>query len=165
MFGKETKLVLRYSEIIEVSKSINSIYVKTLAGLEFTFGFLFSVNETYNLVEQLSKMAMQKKIQDPESPSYDHDSMSFHKLSKNVTKRSFLLRDLTNRQQSDEYRMFFRLPQTEMLDGSIKANLWTPYNKRYVGGYIFLSQNFLCFKSDVKRLVSLVIPLRIIYVS
>lgn len=165
MFGKETKIVLRYSEITDINKSANSIYIKTQNGVEVSFGFLFNVSETFNLIEQLSKMAMQKMIQDPESPSFEHDPIAFRKLSKNVSKKSFLLRDLTARQQSDEYRMMFRLPQTENLDGLIKAKLWTPYNKRYVSGCIYLSQNFMCFKSDVKGLISLVVPLRIIYVS
>lgn len=122
MFGKETKIVLRYSEIVDISKSVKSIYIKTQNGMEFTFGLLFNVDETYKLIEQLNKMAMQKLIQDPESPIYDHDPMSFRKLSKNVAKRSFLLRDLETRQKSDEYRMFFRLPRTEILDGMIKGD-------------------------------------------
>lgn len=162
MFGKETKFILRYSDITEISRTGNSIYVKTLNNLEYTFGLLFSVNETYNLIEQLSKIAMQKLIKDPESPSYDHDPIVFRKLSKNVPTKSYLLRDLTTRQHSEEYRRVFRLPATEILDGKIKANLWLPYKKRYANGNIFLSQNFMCFNSDVPGLVSLVIPLRII---
>lgn len=48
---------------------------------------------------------------------------------------------------------------------SFLADLWTPYAKRFSSGNIFLSPNFLCFRSDVKGLVNLVIPLRIIRVS
>jgi len=70
-------------------------------------------------------MAMQKMIQDPDnSPiDYEHDPIIYRKLSKNITtsKKSFLLRDLTVRQQSDEYRIYFRLPQSEILDGKIKG--------------------------------------------
>lgn len=138
--------------------------MKTLNNLEYTFGLLFSVQETYNLIEQLSKMAMQKLITDPDSPSYDHDPSVFRRLSKSVPTKSYLLRDLTTRQHSEEYRSTFRLPATEILDGKIKANLWLPYNKRYANGNIYLSQNFMCFSSDVRGLVYLVIPLRIIQV-
>lgn len=139
--------------------------MKTLKNLDYTFGLLFSANETYNLIEQLSKMAMQKLIKDPESPSYEHDpTVQFRKSSRNVPSKSYLLRDLTTRQQSEEYRRVFRLPATEILDGKIKANIWLPYNKRYANGNIFLSQNFMCFSSDVPGLVYLVIPLRIIQV-
>lgn len=186
MFGKETKFMLRYekifhirslyhrlyhsmfnrySDITDITRSSNSIYVKTLNNLDYTFGFLFSVNETYNLIEQLSKMAMQKLIKDPDSPSYDHDPTVFRKLTRNVPIKSYLLRDLTTRQHSEEYRRVFRLPATEILDGKIKANLWLPYTKRYANGNIFLSQNFMCFSSDVPGLVYLVIPLRMIQVS
>lgn len=156
--------VIRYCDITEISRTGNSIYVKTLNNLEYTFGLMFSVNETYNLIEQLSKFAMQKLIKDPESPSYDHDPIIFRKLSKNVPAKSYLLRDLTTRQHSEEYRRIFRLPATEILDGKIKASLWLSYKKRYANGSIFLSQNFMCFNSDVQGLVSLVIPLRIIQV-
>uniref|UniRef100_A0A6B2EBH3 Putative gtpase-activating protein gyp2 n=1 Tax=Phlebotomus kandelakii TaxID=1109342 RepID=A0A6B2EBH3_9DIPT len=160
IFGKETKLVLSYTEITDISRATNSIYIRTQNNSEYTFGLLFSPSETHNLIEQLSKMAMQKMIQDPESPQFDHDPVLSRKLSKNVSKKSFLLRDLTTRQHSDEYRMFFRLPLTEVLDGTIKGNMWTPYNKKYAPGCIYLSQNFLCFRSDTKRLVSIVICLR-----
>lgn len=157
--------LLRYSDITEISRSGNSIYVKTLNNLDYTFGLLFSVNETYMLIEQLSKMAMQNLIKDPESPTYDHNPTMFRKLSKNVTSKSYLLRDLTTRQHSEEYRRVFRLPATEILDGKIKANLWLPYKKRYANGSIFLSQNFMCFSSDVRGLVYLVIPLKMIQVN
>lgn len=70
--------------------------------------------------------------------------------SKNVPKKpSFLKRDLDARAHSEAYRLQFRLPGIEKLDGSIDATLWTPYNKRYVWGKIFLSQNYLCFESRV----------------
>jgi len=64
-------------------------------------------------------------------------------------KPSFLKRDLDARAHSETYRLQFRLPGTEKLDGSIDATLWTPYNKRYVWGKIYLSQNYLCFESRV----------------
>lgn len=156
---------IRYSDITDITRSGNSIYVKTLNNLEYTFGLLFSVNETYNLIEQLSKIAMQKLIKDPDSPSYEHDPIVMRRLPKNAPTKSHLLRDLTTRQHSEDYRRVFRLPATEILDGKIKANLWLPYTKRYANGNIFLSQNFMCFSSDVRGLVYLVIPLRIIQVE
>ena len=76
---------------------------------------------------------------------------SIHFLcSKNVPKKpSFLKRDLDARAHSEAYRLLFRLPATEKLDGSTSATLWTPYNKRHVWGLMFLSQNYLCFESRV----------------
>lgn len=75
--------------------------------------------------------------------------------SKNVPKKpSFLKRDLDARAHSEAYRIQFRLPAVEKLDGSIDATIWTPYNKRHVWGKIFLSQNYLCFESRVSRFAS-----------
>lgn len=77
-------------------------------------------------------------------------------FSKNVPKKpSFLKRDLDARAHSEAYRLQFRLPGNEKLDGSIDATLWTPYNKRYAWGKIFLSQNYLCFESRVNILIIL----------
>lgn len=122
LMGSETKLVIRYAEIIDLSKASKFIYVKTLDNVDYSFGLFFNTGETFNLIEQLSKMAMQKKIHDPESPLYDqHHSIINQKLKKNPSNKSFLYRDLTTRQLSDEYRMYFRLPQTEILDGQIKG--------------------------------------------
>lgn len=133
MLGKETKLLLRYSDITDISRSRNSINIRTLNRLEYSFGILFAAAEIHNVIEQLSKMAMQKLIQDPDSPTFDGGAAMLpdgsgagvanpRKLTQNPSsKKSYLLRDLNARQQSDEYRIFFRLPQSEVLDGTIKG--------------------------------------------
>lgn len=160
LLGKETKLAMRFSEIIDIQKYSNLIYITTSDNKQYTFA-IFRINEAYKLIEHLNKIAMQQMIQDNESPVLDQDVIkTFHKLDKKPSKRPTLVRDLIARQKSEEYRMFFRLPQSEILDGQIKANLWTPYCKRYVSGNIFLSPNFFCFKSDVKDYVNVVIPLK-----
>ena len=46
-------------------------------------------------------------------------------------------------------RNSFRLPSTERLDGDIDCALWTPYNKRYTFGRIYISANYVCFASNV----------------
>lgn len=143
-----------------MSRGANSITLCTKNNKSFTFGLLFSGTETYNLIEQLSKMAMQKMIYSPNSSA---------ELEPNAGPSSaikpFLLRDFTARQHTDEYRTFFRLPRSEILDGMVKANLWLHHNKRHASGTIYLSQNFLCFKSQIEGWVSLVIPLKNIRVS
>jgi len=36
-----------------------------------------------------------------------------------------------------------------MLDGNVVCSLWTPYNKRHVKGKLYLSNNYICFTSEV----------------
>ncbi|XP_058461120.1 TBC1 domain family member 9 [Malaya genurostris] len=159
IFGAESKLRFRYTELSDIRKSGNMITIKTTGNKEYTFAFLYSPSEPHNLIEQMSKLTMQKLIQDPERPIVNHDPLVGRKMEKNVSQKTVLLRDLTTRQLSDEYRTHFRLPLTEILDGRITASLWTSYSKKHVNGMIYLSQNYLCFKSDVYGLVGLVIPL------
>lgn len=155
--------------MIEIKRMTNSINIKTIHGQSYTFGLLFSPQQTFDLIEELNKIAMKNIIQDPDTPTYEEqaeDQQLLGKLiNKSSSKTSFLMRDLTLRQLSDEFRKFFRLPQKEILDGTIKASLWLPYTKRNASGSIYLSQNFMCFKSDVRDLVSLVIPLKLIQVN
>ena len=75
-------------------------------------------------------------------------------------KASFLKRDLDARKDSEVYRARFCLPGNEKLDGKVECFLWTPFNKKYRFGQLFLSSNFACFSSHVPKLVSLVIPLK-----
>lgn len=83
--------------------------------------------------------------------SFNEDKDLINKLSKNVPKKaSFLKRDLDARAQSEAYRLMFRLPATEKLDGLTDCTLFTPYNKKHVAGRLFLSQNYICFESRVR---------------
>lgn len=85
--------------------------------------------------------------------SFNEDRDLINKLSKNVPKKaSFLKRDLDARAHSEAYRLMFRLPSSEKLDGLIECTLFTPYNKKHVAGRLFLSQNYICFESRVSHL-------------
>ncbi|XP_030570382.1 TBC1 domain family member 9 isoform X2 [Drosophila novamexicana] len=162
MLNQEIKLIIRFAELEDISRSGNTIYLKTTNNMTYNFTLMFNMNEAHVLIEQLNKMAIQKLIHDPESPVVDHDPSNFARLGAKTSKKSVLLRDLTARQKSEEFRVYFRLPQTEIIDGKIKADIWTPYSKRFNAGYIYLSPNFFCFRSDVKDLVSVVIPMKTI---
>lgn len=165
MLSQEVKRIIRFAELEDISRSGSTIYLKTTNNMTYNFTILFNPNEAHSLIEQLNKMAIQKLIHDPESPVVDHDPSNFTRFGAKASKKPVLLRDLTARQKSEEFRVYFRLPQTEIIDGKIKADIWTPYSKRFHSGCIYLSPNFFCFRSDVKDLVSLVIPMKTIKVS
>lgn len=113
-------------------------------------------NETYVLMEQLANLAMKQLIADDGS-SFKVDSNLMSKLAKNVPKKpSFLKRDLDARALSESYRISFRLPADEKLDGTLPCTLWTPYNKQHVWGKMFLSNNYICFESRVSEVVFLI---------
>ncbi|KAK0082083.1 hypothetical protein PV325_011101 [Microctonus aethiopoides] len=164
ILAKETKLIVRWADIVELNKTNSivfpdSIRIVTRDNKEHYFSMFLRKSETYSLMEQLTNIAMKRLID--EKSGFNEDRELLNKLSKNVPKKpSFLKRDLDARAHSEAYRLQFRLPGNEKLDGSIDATLWTPYNKRHVWGKIYLSQNYLCFESRVRQLVSLVIPLR-----
>jgi len=158
MLGQEIKRIIRFAELEDISRNANTIYLKTTNNMTYNFTMLFNASEAHQLIEQLNKMAIQQLIHDPDSPVVDHDTSNFARLGAKTSKKPVLLRDLTARQKSEEFRIYFRLPQSEIIDGKIKANIWTPYSKRFNSGFIYLSPNFFCFRSDVKDLVSVVIP-------
>lgn len=163
ILGRETKLVISWTDITELDKTNSLLFPDSIRVAtrerEHYFSMFLHKSETFMLMEQLTNLAMKQLID--EKGGFNEDRDLLNKLSKNVPKKpSFLKRDLDARAHSEAYRLLFRLPAAEKLDGSTDATLWTPYNKRHVWGRMFLSQNYLCFESRVKNLVSVVIPLR-----
>ncbi|XP_049823440.1 TBC1 domain family member 9 [Aethina tumida] len=166
ILGLDTKVCIRWSEVTELNEKNSLVFPDSIKiatrEKEYYFTMFLNRNETYTLMQQLVDLAMKRLIDDKKSFSEDKELLN--KLSKNVPKKpSFLKRDLDARAKSEAYRLMFRLPNTEKLDGLIDCTLMTPYNKKHVAGRLFLSQNYICFESRVKAQVSLVVPLR--YVS
>ncbi|KAL1491524.1 hypothetical protein ABEB36_012108 [Hypothenemus hampei] len=168
ILGTDTKVCIRWSEVtgLNAKNSFLTPDAIRIVTREKTYYFSMFLNksETLNLMEQLIDLAVKRLIDDKKS--YREDKELLNKLSKNVPKKaSFLKRDLDARAQSEAYRMMFRLPASEKLDGSIDCTLLTPYNRKHVAGRLFLSQNYICFESRVKAQVSLVVPLRDVIVA
>ncbi|XP_026329753.1 TBC1 domain family member 9 isoform X2 [Hyposmocoma kahamanoa] len=164
IFGRKTLLKIRWADVTELAKINSYLFPDSIKIVtrddEHYFTLFLRKNETFALMQQLANIAMRQLIND-KSASFNIDKDLLTKLSKNVPKKpSFLKRDLDARKQSNLYTLKFRLPQTEKLDGSEECTLWTPYNKRYNWGRLYLSQNFICFDSRVRNLVRLIIPLR-----
>lgn len=168
ILGLDTKVCIRWCEVTQLSKKNSIVFPDSIQictrEKEYNFSMFLSKNETFSLMEQLVDLAVKRLIDDKRSFTEDKELLS--KLSKNVPKKaSFLKRDLDARAQSEAYRLLFRLPSSEKLDGSIDCTLLTPYNKKHVTGRLFLSQNYICFESRVKAQVSLVVPLRDVTVT
>lgn len=103
-------------------------------------------------MEQLVNLAMKSLISDEKqnllSLNYLQNHDSDH--SSRITKKMLILkRDLDSRALSENYKITFRLPMNEKLDGSMPCTLWTPYNKQHVWGKMYLSNNYICFESRV----------------
>ncbi|CAH0555588.1 unnamed protein product [Brassicogethes aeneus] len=168
ILGLDTKVCIRWSEVTDLNERNNLVFPDSIKVAtrekEYYFTMFVNRNETYRLMQQLVDLAMKRLIDDKKM--YSEDKELLNKLSKNVPKKpSFLKRDLDARSRSEAYRLMFRLPASEKLDGSIDCTLMTPYNKKHVAGRLFLSQNYICFESRVKAQVSLVVPLRHVSVA
>uniref|UniRef100_A0A1B6C1U8 Rab-GAP TBC domain-containing protein n=1 Tax=Clastoptera arizonana TaxID=38151 RepID=A0A1B6C1U8_9HEMI len=163
ILGREKKIIIRWTDVTDLDKSSGFLFPDSICistrDKEYYFSMFLHKSETFKLMEQLTNLAMKQLIDEKTGFNVDKDLLT--KLSKNVAKKqSFLKRDLDARALSEAYRLLFHLPAVEKLDGSTEATLWTPYNKTHVWGRMFISQNYLCFDSRVKSLVSVVIPLR-----
>ncbi|XP_013413337.1 TBC1 domain family member 9 isoform X1 [Lingula anatina] len=166
LIGKEAMLVIRWTDVTKLEKGNNMIFPDSIRvntrNQQHVFSMLLRSEETFGLMEQLANMAM-KQLLSEETFEEDRDLML--KIKKSTPKKVPLLkRDLDARVRSEAYRILFNLPLDEKLDGNIECTLWTPYNKHYVWGKMYISQNYICFASRVKNLVSVVIPLREVYV-
>lgn len=114
-------------------------------------------NEVYSLMEQLVNLAMKSLISDEKQHllAIDNTSGGHNNNPNNKSKNSqgfskkILKRDLDARAMCENYKITFRLPMDEKLDGTLPCTLWTPYNKQHVWGKMYLSNNYICFESRV----------------
>ena len=162
VLGREKKELLRWTDITSIKQSRNILMPESISVTtrdhEIHFSMFLHKSETYDLIKQLANLAMRKLINDD---NYETDLDLLLKRSKNVPKKaSYLKRDLDARKMSEEFRMIFQVPNSEKLDGQVECYLYTPFNKKYRYGCLYLSTNFVCFNSHVFNQVRLVIPLR-----
>ncbi|OWF50762.1 TBC1 domain family member 9-like [Mizuhopecten yessoensis] len=162
LLGREDKVIIRWTDILKLDIGNNvlfpdSLVVKTREG-EYYFSMLLQSGETFRLMEQLANMAMKQLMQEG---GFEEDKTIVDRTKKKTSKKmSSIKRDLDARARSDAFRLAFRLPLVEKLDGDTDCMLWTPYNKQNVWGRLYLSQNYICFASRVRDLVSIVMPTR-----
>jgi len=159
MLGIETKVIVRWTDVTDIQKK-PGLLQETVKVSTRSESWVFSMynGECYDLIRQLANLGMRKLISED---SYHQDIDLLLKRSKNVPKKSsFLKRDLDARKDSEAYRVRFCLPVGEKLDGRVECFLFTPFNKKYRFGTLYLSCNFACFSSHVPGLVNLVLPLK-----
>lgn len=166
LMGREAKVILRWTDITKLERDNNMIFPDTIKVStrenSYYFSMLLSINETFNLMQQLANMAMKQLMFEG---GFEEEKFSSPANAKKKKKVSNLKRDLDAKARSERYRAVFKLPAQEKLDGDEECSLWTPYNKQYATGRLFLSQNFACFTSRVHDLVTLVIPMAEILVA
>ncbi|KAF0749384.1 Uncharacterized protein FWK35_00021583 [Aphis craccivora] len=162
LLGIEDKIIVRWTDVINLDKNTGmltgTIKVITRDKRKYTFCMFLHLSETFELMKQLVNLAMKGIINDV---WFNKDHNLLLKVNKYVSKKqSFVKRDLDARAMSESYRLLFRLPLNEKLDGMTNASLINIYNKKPVFGQVYLSQNFLCFNSSkTKDSLNVVIPL------
>ena len=174
LFGKEMKLIIKWIDIkvcFLIPIYFNNLFIEcqrlerdctvflpdsikiVTRDKNYIFSLFLKASETFNLMEQLANLTMKQLISDDRDLQFKVDHNLVSKKSKNVPKKvSFLKRDLDARAMSESYRITFRLPSNEKLDGTVPLTLWTPYNKQQVWGKLYLSNNYVCFESRVSFL-------------
>ena len=127
LLGAETKVLVRWTDVTNIARQTGQgVTVETREG---SWMFTLYNNEGYELISQLANLAMRKLISDTDSYHQDLDLLL--KKTKNVTKKSFVKRDLDARKKTEAYVSQFSLPLEEKLDGKVECFLFTPYNKKY----------------------------------
>nr|CAB3266843.1 TBC1 domain family member 9 [Phallusia mammillata] len=171
LLGKEAKMVIRWTDVTNMEKNSTvlvpeSITVSTREN-NFVFSMFMNISETYNLMAQLANIAIRQLL---DREGFEEDTSLLERIvttsrndkqrSKKKKKMPTLKRDLDARARSERYRLVFRLPKTEKLDGHIQCTLWAVYDKKHIWGNLFLSQNFICFSGQFQEVINLVIPMR-----
>lgn len=160
LLGKEVSLVVPWSEVTQLEKNATLLFPESIRvstrHKEHFFSVFLNINDTFKLMEQLANIAM-RQLLDNEAFLADR---SLPKPCKTLKHVSALKRDFDARAKNEWYRAMFQLTQEERLDGHTDCTLWTPFAKMHVMGQLFISNNYICFKSREDDLCQLIIPLR-----
>ncbi|GMS95568.1 hypothetical protein PENTCL1PPCAC_17743 [Pristionchus entomophagus] len=165
IMGKEEKIKIKWIDITKLEKEISLTSNLRVVTREksYVFSMFFNFDEAHDYMKQLVTYAMRQLMED--DGTFNEDEALRQKILLEDGRRreekdhiSYLKRDLDAKNRSEQYRGRFCLSSRERLDGDTPCRLFTPYDKRYVLGSLYLSHNFVCFASKVDRLVGMVIP-------
>jgi hypothetical protein len=131
----------------------------TIRDAEYNLSGFLHVDDAFDLMQRLTDLAMKKLISEEDEFSVDVDLLL--KSSKNIDQSlSVVHRDLKARALSSQFQTDFNLSREDKLDGKIECVMFTPYNRKWCRGTLYISANYVCFASVVPDLVRLTIPLR-----
>ncbi|KAJ3340575.1 hypothetical protein HDU83_007012 [Entophlyctis luteolus] len=193
VFGVETKIIIELKDIEELHKEkskrgvfSDALRIVTKNKTEHMFSNLFSRDETYDLLEHLTIIAMQRlmkcTVTDP-APGLTSDeqikleelALKKLQLSPLSSRASFAAIGIANFDASKQplkqafesqkrdarFQNQFCLPSTERLLAEISAIcvLTTAEGQQTnINGALYISSTFLCFSSNVKYQAQLVLP-------
>lgn len=166
LLGKEVTLVVPWTEVTQLEKNNTLLFpesVRVCTRLEqHLFSMFLNISDTFRLMEQLANMAMSTLL-DTEGFSRDQTrtgSGTSSGTSSGPRNTPQIKRDLDARAKNQRYRSCFRLTQDERLDGHTDCTLWAPFAKSHIRGQLYISTNYLCFRSSQDDMCQLIIPLR-----
>ncbi len=123
ILGKESKLLLRWTDITAVEKSNNLLSPESIKlctrDSEYHFSMFMHKGEAYSLIQQLANLGIRRLMADD---GYQEDLDLLLKRSRNLPKKaSFLKRDLDAKKMSEQFRLIFQVPNQEKLDGQVRV--------------------------------------------
>ena len=173
VFGVETRVNIEVKDIEDVRKANSkkglvpdAIRVTTKDKTEHVFANLFHRDETYELLQHLTNLAMQKLLQnttmepapglawsssanpEPGAASAPSTPLFDPSLAKTSAERVAQLKHMFEQQQRNQkYQALFSLPPTENLLIECRAVLNLPQKETSYQGTLYISSTFLCFST------------------
>jgi len=144
--------VIKWVDVVKLerrSRLTQSLVLTTTD--EHAFSMFTHFDETFKLCTQLVNMAMRQLIvkEDrcacpwsgaPSGGRFVEDGQLRDKHARKSTEKAFVRRDLDARARSEHFAALFNLPHWAKLDGDTPATLFTPYNKQYTRGKLYVSK-------------------------
>jgi hypothetical protein len=165
VLGTETKVIIEYKDIKQLDKDKSrsgvfpdSIKIVTKNQTEHFFSNLFHRDETYELIEHLTNLALERLLKttttDPapglvtgtgDDLEANGDSSTGNTRLSDTAKP--LKASLETQKKNKEFQNLFSLPTTESILKEIDAMVTISNGKASAQGRLFLSNSFLCFLS------------------
>merc|ERR1711892_153968 len=160
ILGAEIKIALRWNDIEKIEQKTSLLsYIVKVETRQGKYSFHFVTDEPYKTIQQLADLAARNVMDGDQA----QPNSSMEQSGKKKQNSETLKHRLDKRVRTEKVRLYFRLPAGEMLDGKTDCVLHASYERnRAESGTLYVFKNFLCFKSLLPNLLSLVVPLRFV---